>query len=169
MIEARSHGVAQTRALAARLAGLARAGDLLVLSGDLGAGKTAFAQGFGAGLGVTVPITSPTFTLANVHQGERLLMHHLDVYRIDQIEEVADLSLAELLDGDTVTLVEWGDAILPALPSSYLEVALRHTEDTDAAADDERVVTFRVIGPSWADRAAGIEATVRAWEEAGRC
>lgn len=169
MIEVRSHGVGQTRALAARLAGLARPGDLLVLSGDLGAGKTAFAQGFGAGLGVSVPITSPTFTLANVHQGDRLVMHHLDVYRIDQIEEVADLSLVELLDGDTVTLIEWGDAILPALPSSYLEVALRHTDDTALDADDDRILTFRILGPAWADRTAAVQAAVQAWEEAGRC
>ena len=85
---ARTSAVGETQALAAELAALAEPGDLLVLAGDLGAGKTAFVQGFGRGLGVTEPITSPTFTLAQQYEG-RLLVHHLDVYRLDQLVEVA--------------------------------------------------------------------------------
>ncbi len=170
MIEVRTHAAAETRALAARIAALVGPGDLLVLAGDLGAGKTAFAQGFGRRLGVTVPVTSPTFTLANVYEGARLTMHHLDVYRLDQLAEVADLSLPELLDGDTVTLIEWGDAILPALPSSYLEVRLAHVAaDDPSAPDDDRLVTLRFVGTSWAARTAAVRAAVAAWEEAGRC
>jgi len=115
--------VDETRALAAALGERARPGDLVLLAGDLGAGKTAFAQGFGAGLGIIETITSPTFTLAQEYEG-RLRMHHLDVYRLDQLGEVAGLGLAELLDDGSVVLIEWGDKILPALPSDYLEVRL---------------------------------------------
>jgi tRNA threonylcarbamoyladenosine biosynthesis protein TsaE len=143
---ARTGSVDQTRALAGAVAGLARPGDLLLLAGDLGAGKTAFAQGFGAGLGVTEPITSPTFTLAQQYDG-RLRMHHLDVYRLEQMAEVLDLGLAELLDDGGVVLIEWGDAILPALPTDYLEVRL--TFGTD---DDERRLALRRVGPSWGAR-----------------
>ena len=120
---ARTSAVGETQALAAELAALAEPGDLIVLAGDLGAGKTAFVQGFGRGLGVTEPITSPTFTLAQQYEG-RLLVHHLDVYRLDQLGEVAELGLGELLDDGGVVLIEWGDAILPVLPNDYLEVRL---------------------------------------------
>ena len=144
---ARTSSVEQTKALAAAVAELARPGDLLLLAGDLGAGKTAFAQGFGAGLGVTEPITSPTFTLAQQYAG-RLPMHHLDVYRLDQMAEVLDLGLAELLDDGGVVLIEWGDAILPALPSDFLEVRLTFGE-----GDDDRQLALRRVGPSWGARA----------------
>jgi tRNA threonylcarbamoyladenosine biosynthesis protein TsaE len=138
--------VDQTRALAGAVASLARPGDLLLLAGDLGAGKTAFAQGFGTGLGVTEPITSPTFTLAQQYDG-RLRMHHLDVYRLEQMAEVLDLGLAELLDDGGVVLIEWGDAILPALPTDYLEVRL-----TFGTGDDDRRLALRRVGPSWGAR-----------------
>ena len=143
---ARTTSVHETRALAGAVATLARPGDLLLLAGDLGAGKTAFAQGFGAELGVTEPITSPTFTLAQQYDG-RLRMHHLDVYRLEQMSEVLDLGLAELLDDGGVVLIEWGDAILPALPTDYLEVRL-----TFGVGDDERRLALRRVGPSWAAR-----------------
>ena len=86
-----------TQAVAARLATLVGPGDLIVLCGDLGAGKTTFTQGFGEALGVTSPVTSPTFTLANRYEGA-LIVNHLDVYRLAHIAEVEDLGLAELVD-----------------------------------------------------------------------
>ena len=104
--------VDETRELAAALVALARPGDVLVLAGDLGAGKTAFVQGFGRGLGVAERITSPTFTLVHVYEG-RLPVHHLDVYRLEQLSEVLDLGLAEMLDDGGVVLIEWGDADPP--------------------------------------------------------
>ena len=102
----------ETQTVAARLAALVRAGDLIVLCGDLGAGKTAFTQGLGRALGVTAPITSPTFTLANRYEGDNLTVHHLDVYRLARIEEVRDLGLPELVDDRAVTLVEWGLSLI---------------------------------------------------------
>ena len=87
----------QTQEVASSLAALVQAGDLLVLCGDLGAGKTAFTQGFGRALGVTTPITSPTFTLANRYEGDALTVNHLDVYRLSHIDEVQDLLPCQLL------------------------------------------------------------------------
>jgi len=153
----RTASVDQTKALAAALAGLVRPGDLLLLAGDLGAGKTAFAQGFGAGLGVTEPITSPTFTLAQEYAG-RLPVHHLDVYRLDQLAEVAELGLAELLDDGGVVLIEWGDVILPVLPADYLEVRL-----TFGDGDDDRHITLRRVGPSWSARRRLLAEAVAPW------
>lgn len=161
---ARTIAVGETRDLAAALAALAQPGDLVLLAGDLGAGKTAFAQGFGAGLGVTEPITSPTFTLAQQYAG-RLTMHHLDVYRLDQLGEVAELGLGELLDDDGVVLIEWGDAIVPVLPSDYLEVRLAFGPGPDAD-DDERRVVVRSVGPSWARRQVSLLHAIEPWAEA---
>ncbi len=136
-----------TQSVAASLAGLARAGDLLVLCGDLGAGKTAFTQGFAAALGVTAPVTSPTFTLANRYTGTELTVHHLDVYRLAHIDEVRDLGLHELVDDRAVTLIEWGDAIAGALPGGYLEVRLVLGD-----GPDDRLLEMRVVGRDWVDR-----------------
>ena len=140
----------QTQEVASSLAALVQAGALLVLCGDLGAGKTAFTQGFGRALGVTTPITSPTFTLANRYEGDALTVNHLDVYRLSHIDEVQDLGLHELIDGRSVTLVEWGDAIVGALPGGYLEVRL-----SLGVGPDDRLLEFRIIGPDWADREEG--------------
>ena len=86
----------------------------------------------------TSPITSPTFTLAREYQGARLRLHHLDVYRIEAMAEVFDVDLPELLDDDAVVLIEWGEAIAPAVPADYLEVALRLGD-----GDDDRVLELR--------------------------
>ncbi len=121
MLIARTASPEQTRELAAALAGLCRSGDLILLVGDLGAGKTTFTQGFAAALDVTTPVTSPTFTLAHRYDG-RMRVHHLDVYRLEHLSEVYDLDLPELLEDGAVTLIEWGDAIAAALPPQYLEL-----------------------------------------------
>lgn len=150
-----------TRAVAGAVAALAGAGDLLVLSGDLGAGKTAFTQGLGAALGVTDPITSPTFTLAQRYDGSDLRVHHLDVYRLASVDEVADLDLGELLDDEAVTVIEWGDTILSALPADYLEVRFTFGE-----GDDDRTVAFAAVGGGWAARTGAL---ARALDEVGAC
>jgi tRNA threonylcarbamoyladenosine biosynthesis protein TsaE len=154
---AATDSAAQTRELAASVAELARPGDVLLLVGDLGAGKTAFTQGFGAALGVEAPITSPTFTLVRQYQG-RLELNHLDVYRLEQLDEVLGLGLYELLDGPTVTLIEWGDTIVPALPADYLEVRLTYGD-----GDDDRLVEFRGVGARWGARSRALGAALAPW------
>jgi tRNA threonylcarbamoyladenosine biosynthesis protein TsaE len=161
---ARTSSAHETQALATALATLAQPGDLVVLAGDLGAGKTAFAQGFGRGLGVTEPITSPTFMLAQQYAG-RLPVHHLDVYRLDQLGEVAELGLSELLDDGGVVLIEWGDAILPVLPNDYLEVRLVYGGALDSGDDDRRIV-LRAVGPGWGHRQVSLLHAVAPWAEA---
>jgi len=150
-----SASASHTADLAESLAIGARAGDLIVLAGDLGAGKTTFSKGYGRGLGVEATITSPTFTLAREYQGENLLMHHLDVYRIEQLDEVLDLALPELVESGGVVLVEWGDTITAALQPNYLEIHINFGE-----ADDDRLIELYLIGQSWQGRKRSIEQAI---------
>ncbi len=154
----------QTKRVAAAVADQAEPGDLILLAGELGAGKTAFVQGFGAALGVTERITSPTFTIAQRYQGD-LPVHHLDVYRLEQLDEVTDLGLGELLDDGGVVLIEWGDAITAELPADFLEVSI-----TFGAADDDRNLEFRPVGDRWCRRHDALKTTlgVRS-QEGGSC
>ena len=156
MLGCRTAGVGETRALGGAVAALVDAGDVVVLVGDLGAGKTAFVQGFAASLGVTASVTSPTFTLANRYEG-RLVVNHLDVYRFDGPDEVSDLALPELLD-DGVTLVEWGDTIASALPSEHLSVTIRFGD-----GDDDRSFELRGRGETWNRRADRLRAALEGW------
>jgi tRNA threonylcarbamoyladenosine biosynthesis protein TsaE len=146
-----------TKAVAAVVADHVRPGDLLLLVGDLGAGKTTFAQGFARALGVEEPVTSPTFTLARTYPG-RLRMHHVDVYRLDRMAEVGDLALGELIDSNGVTLIEWGDAILAALPPAYLEVRLELSDELD-----DRDVTVRAVGQGWQLRLPALRTNLEPW------
>jgi len=157
MIRAATTSVDDTRSLAAEIAALAAPGDLLVLAGDLGTGKTAFAQGFARGLGVDEQVTSPAFILVRTYEG-RLPMVHMDVYRLDTMQELVDLGLAELLDEGAVTLVEWGDAVAQALPADFLEVRLEA-----GAGVEERTFTVRSVGPSWPPRADALRKALAPW------
>ena len=147
----------ETRALAAAIAGLARPGDVILLTGDLGAGKTAFAQGFAGGLGVTEQVTSPTFTLARSYEG-RLTLNHLDVYRLDHLQEAVDLGLAELVDDGGVTIIEWGEVVVPALPADYLMIRLLHQPDPD-----RRRLELEPVGPHWGLRTDALHAVLEHW------
>ncbi len=157
MIRAVTKSVDDTRALAAEVAPLLRAGDLLVLAGDLGSGKTAFVQGLARGLGVVEPVTSPAFVLVRTYPG-RLPLVHVDVYRLDHLQEVVDLGLPELVDEGGVAAIEWGDVVLPTLPADFLEVRLEQGD-----SDDDRTVDFEAVGPSWAPRMAALRRAVGAW------
>jgi tRNA threonylcarbamoyladenosine biosynthesis protein TsaE len=146
-----------TKAIAAALAPLVRPRDLIVLAGEMGAGKTAFAQGLALGLGVDDPVTSPTFTLVRTYEG-RLPVHHVDVYRLERLVEVHDLGLSELLDGDGAVVIEWGDVVTAALPVDYVEVLMSF-----ALSEDERSLVVRPVGHGWSMRFRAVEDALAAW------
>ena len=158
----RSAAASETQALATVLSDLCRAGDLIVLAGEMGAGKTAFAQGFARGLGIPDPVTSPTFTIVREYGGGRLALHHLDVYRLELLREVLDLGVSEMLDEDAVMLVEWGDAVLPALGDQYLEIRIMFGE-----GDDDRRLELSARGATWTARGRAVAEALAPWCEAG--
>ena len=139
-----------TRAVAAAIAELLVAGDLILLVGDLGAGKTAFAQGLARGLGVDEPVTSPTFTIVQEYRG-RLPLAHVDVYRLDRVQDLHDLGFDEFVD-DGVTVVEWGDLVEQAVPAEHLVVRIE-----PGVADTERVLDLSLHGSRWLGRRAPLE------------
>jgi tRNA threonylcarbamoyladenosine biosynthesis protein TsaE len=145
--------VQDTQAFGSRLGRLLRAGDVVVLSGPLGAGKTALVQGIGAGMGVTGRIASPTFVLARVHPAEQVgrpALVHVDAYRLGSLAEIDDLDLD--VDVQTsVTVVEWGAGLAERLADSWLRV------DVVRAADsEERTATLTAAGGDWHTRLAGL-------------
>jgi tRNA threonylcarbamoyladenosine biosynthesis protein TsaE len=135
----------ETRVLGAALAPSLLPGDVISLSGDLGAGKTVFTQGLGAALGVRERITSPSFTLLHEYSGRYPLLH-LDVYRLRSIQEVLDLGFDELMDSGGVLVVEWGEAVSPLLPARQLEIDLRRT---GGPIESERDISFFPHGSEW--------------------
>jgi tRNA threonylcarbamoyladenosine biosynthesis protein TsaE len=148
----------QTLAVAAALGELLVAGDVILLVGDLGAGKTAFVQGLARGLGVEEPVTSPTFTIVQEYDG-RLPLTHVDVYRLDRVQDLYDLGLEERGDRG-VTVVEWGDLVEQVVPAEHLVVRIE-----PGAADTERVLELSCYGSRWRGRRAAIERAVS--EQAG--
>ena len=119
----------ETRALGRMLGECAAAGLVVLLSGDLGAGKTCFAQGVASGLGVSSasPVTSPSYTLLNIHNG-RMPLYHFDLYRLSQVDDLADLGYDEFAEGDGLTLVEWADRMTEALSAS-VDVSIDHLSE----------------------------------------
>jgi len=116
-----------TRSLGMLLGQLLRPGDVVTLSGDLGAGKTTLSQGIGLGLGVGEPVTSPTFALVHEYEG-RVPVWHLDTYRVGSCDELVDLSWDDLLSGGGVVLVEWPERIADALPPERLDIELAYVD-----------------------------------------
>ncbi|MET0663197.1 MAG: tRNA (adenosine(37)-N6)-threonylcarbamoyltransferase complex ATPase subunit type 1 TsaE [Ilumatobacteraceae bacterium] len=184
MLLLRSSSIDETHAIAAAIAGVTRPGDVIILSGEMGAGKTAFAQGFGRALGVDEPITSPTYTLVHSYDVPksgplgRVTLHHADLYRLDRTEEVADLALAELAEFDGIVLVEWGDVV----ETTFGEHLVVHLEYDDAVDDDEiddesggggsgrdeagsdvRSIEIAGVGPTWASRWSRVITAVEAY------
>ncbi|MDX6307782.1 MAG: tRNA threonylcarbamoyladenosine biosynthesis protein TsaE [Nocardioidaceae bacterium] len=163
-LEVAALSAGETRAVGRRLASLLTGGDVVVLSGELGAGKTTFAQGIGAGLGVRGDVTSPTFVISRVHpsSGGGPALVHVDAYRLHGSAELDDLDLDETLE-QAVTVVEWGDGLAETLSENRVRVHLsrRRTRDgddegpalatADLDTDDEpREITLEGVGPRWA-------------------
>jgi tRNA threonylcarbamoyladenosine biosynthesis protein TsaE len=138
-----------TRAFGMRLASVLRAGDLVVLIGPLGAGKTALVQGIGAGLGVRGAVVSPTFVIARVHTGPLPLVH-VDAYRLGSLDEVDDLDL-DVSTTDAVTVVEWGAGLVEQLADARLEIVLQRADDSE-----RRSVQLVARGGDWAERIAAL-------------
>lgn len=146
----------QTREVGAALAELLGPGDVVSLTGDLGAGKTCLVQGAARALGVEDPVISPTFVLVREYQGD-MLVYHVDVYRLDRLQEVLDLGFEDLLDPSAVLFVEWGDAIEALLPESFLQVRLLAPADGD-------VRRLQLTGRgAWRARWERLEAALAPW------
>jgi len=148
----RTQSAEETMGYGAALAALLVPGDVLLLSGDLGAGKTQLTKGIARGLGVAEPVTSPTFNILLVHEG-RIPLYHLDLYRLEHAFELEDLDYYATLEGDGVAVVEWGDRFPEAAPAEGLAVSIL------IDGDNERRILIDPIGPRG-------EELVSAWAEA---
>lgn len=144
MIEIKCPTPDDTRAFASKLAALLHSGDVVVLAGSLGAGKTLFAGGLAAGLGIDEPVLSPSFVLVRQYRGGFLPLIHADIYRLGTFNEFADLDVYDQA-ADGVLVIEWGDAIEPALPIDHLKIEFAVSED------QQRHLTITPMG-EWADR-----------------
>jgi tRNA threonylcarbamoyladenosine biosynthesis protein TsaE len=145
----RTQTAEETRALGACLAEVFSQRDVVLLTGELGAGKTTLVQGIVAGLGSSDHVQSPTFTLIREYTG-RLVVAHVDVYRLERVQDVVDLGLEEIGDGEALLLVEWGDAVQDLLPADRLQVAITTLDPT--GSDDARRIELTSQGPSWDSR-----------------
>jgi tRNA threonylcarbamoyladenosine biosynthesis protein TsaE len=160
MIDLRSGSVAATHAIAGVIAGLVRPRDIIVLAGDMGAGKTAFTVGFTRALGVSEDdqVSSPTFTLVHSYNSGRIPVLHADLYRLNSMAEVADLGLREQVDLGAVALVEWGDVAVDVIGDS-LTIELSHDDDDDEARD----IVISVEGHGWDTRWDKLRNSLREW------
>ena len=143
----------ETRSVGAAIASCLAPGDVVVLAGDLGSGKTTLAQGIAGALGVTEPVVSPTFAIVREYEGA-VPVAHVDVYRLDHVQELHDLGFEEIVDGSRVVLVEWGELVAPILPVDRVVVRVRLADDDD----DARVIDVSAQG---SDRSAALNA--RLW------
>jgi tRNA threonylcarbamoyladenosine biosynthesis protein TsaE len=146
-----------TRDVGAALADLLRIHDVVVLTGELGAGKTTLVQGIARGLGATEHVASPTFTLVREYVSGRVPLAHVDLYRLEREQDVIDLALEELEGGEQVLLVEWGDPVADLLADERLRIELM------ADDDDVRRIAVATLGPSWDERAEDLRNALVGW------
>ena len=151
----------ETRAVGSALAPLLRLHDVILLTGELGAGKTTLVRGVARGLGAQEHVASPTFTLVREYVSGRIPIAHVDVYRLDRLQEVLDLALDELEDGECVLIVEWGDAVEELLPADRLVLEMRTTDPT--GHDETRAISVHAEGPAWDERADELARALRPW------
>ncbi len=156
-LELRTETADDTRAVGEALAAFLRPRDAIALTGELGAGKTTFVQGAARGLGVEDQIVSPTFTLIREYRG-RLDVAHVDVYRLDRVQDVVDLGLDELGEGESVLFVEWGDAVEALLPPDHLVVEL--------TGDETRRIIMTAEGKTWLERWPSLAEALATWSVA---
>ena len=121
----------ETFQIAKELAEKAKPGDVYCLSGDLGVGKTVFTKGFAAGLGITEPVSSPTFTIVQIYEEGRLPLYHFDVYRIEDIEEMEEIGYEDCFYGEGVCLVEWAELIREILPDNCKKIKIEKNPDKE--------------------------------------
>ena len=157
LLELRADAAEDTRTVGGALAPVLRAGDGVALTGELGAGKTTLVQGVARGLGYEGPVVSPTFTLVREYRA-RLTVYHVDVYRLDRVQDVIDLGFEEMLAEDGVLLVEWGDAVEGLLPSDHLSIELSVPWGGEA-----RRLVLTGVGTSWAARWERVEQVLDPW------
>lgn len=162
MIDCLSRSEDDTLAIAAAIARLARPGDVVLLAGGMGAGKTVFARGFAHGLGVSSDdhVASPTFNLVHVHDSGRVPLHHADLYRLETRAEIEDLGLREAADMGGVVLVEWGDAALDVFGDGLV------VELDDTEGGSMRTVTVSVEGHGWDARWERLRTALSEWSGA---
>ena len=153
-LSATTHTADETHALGRRVGPVLRDGDVVVLDGELGTGKTVFAKGIAIALGISEPVVSPTLTVVREYDAPTPLVH-VDVYRLDYLQELHDLGFDDLVGSDAVTVVEWGDRVSALLPADRLDVHLALGAD-----DDERSVWLEATGVSWAGRRDPLVAAV---------
>ena len=144
-----AHSPDDTRQIAGAIAEFIRPGDLIVLAGEMGSGKTLFTQALGRALGVSEPITSPTFNLLHSYSGGRLRLHHADLYRLDRTGELADLGLDVLQESGGVVVVEWGDVVGEALGDG-LVVSFKRAEPDSSV--EKRTIEVKSRGGQWISR-----------------
>jgi len=140
-----THCAAETRELGTRLAGELEAGDVILLEGELGAGKSELARGIAKGLGVTETVTSPSFTILNVYESGRTPLYHFDWYRLESAEELFELGMDEYLGGDGIALVEWPEICPEAVPEDYLRIRIEATGENERRLHAEPAGRFRQI------------------------
>ncbi|MBR3098589.1 MAG: tRNA (adenosine(37)-N6)-threonylcarbamoyltransferase complex ATPase subunit type 1 TsaE [Clostridia bacterium] len=142
-----THSAEETRRLGERLAGVLRPGDTVLLTGDLGAGKSELARGVARGLGVTETVTSPSFTILNVYESGRVPFYHFDWYRLESEDELYELGMDEYLGGDGIALVEWPERCRDAVPNDCLKLKLTVTGENSREITAETVGHFRDPDP----------------------
>ncbi len=137
MLTVDSRSAAQTRTLGEQLAGRLQAGDVVVLQGELGAGKSELTRGIAKGLGVTETVTSPSFTILNVYESGRCPLYHFDWYRLESADELYELGLDEYLGGDGIAVVEWAERCPEALPEKTIRIRLETTGEESRRIESE--------------------------------
>jgi len=163
VLDLESRSVAETRRLATALSPMLRPGDVLALGGDLGAGKTTFVQGLAVGLGIVERVTSPSFVLMREYLGGRYPLMHMDVYRLERMQEVVDLGYDEFLDPSHIVVVEWGDMVEPLLPKEHLAIQMRYGK-----SEEIRHISVMAKGGQWETRMHSVRSLVEELFSVGR-